>query len=215
MTTTPDADRFLLGGGGKSAKFDTIGATITGTIHAKPEVKQQTKMGSGELDFWDNGDPKLQLVVTLATDQRDPDDGDDDGMRNLYVKGSQDPKSKSLHAAVAAAVTASGAKGLEVGGKLTVTYVANGVSKTAGFNPPKQYEATYIPAAAGFLGTGDAAPAATQPAIPAQQAGSTGPTPVDTARQLIAVGGLDDVQIGQATGLAPAIVASLRNLAVV
>lgn len=201
--TTPDADRFLLGGGGKSAKFETIGTNVTGKITVKPEVKQQTKMGSGELDFWDNGDPKLQLVVSLLTDQRDPEDAEDDGVRNLYVKGSQDPKSKSLHAAVAAAVQAAGTKGLEVGGVLSVTYIGNGVSKTVGFNPPKQYEATYTPAAAGFLAAGDAAPAA------APAAGA--PTPADTAKQLIAAG-LDDNVIASSTGLGADVIAALRNL---
>jgi hypothetical protein len=150
MTTT--ADQFLLGGGGKSAKFDTIGASITGTIANPPEVKQQTSMETGQPLTWDNGDPRMQLVVTLQTTLRE--DEDDDGLRKLYVKGSKDPASQSLHAAVAGAVHAAGAKGLDVGGTLTVTYVADGVAKTRGYNPPKKYTATYkAPDAAAFLGT--------------------------------------------------------------
>jgi hypothetical protein len=150
MTTT--ADQFLLGGGGKSAKFDAIGASITGTIASAPEVKQQTSMETGQPLTWDNGDPRMQLVVTLQTSLRE--DEDDDGLRKLYVKGSKDPASQSLHAAVAGAVHAAGAKGLDVGGTLTVTYVADGVAKTRGYNPPKKYTATYkAPDAAAFLGT--------------------------------------------------------------
>lgn len=151
MTTTT-ADQFLLGGGGKSAKFDQIGASITGTIAQAPEVKQQTSMETGQPLTWDNGDPRMQLVVTLQTTLRE--DEDDDGLRKLYVKGSKDPASQSLHAAVAGAVQAAGAKGLDVGGTLTVTYVADGVAKTRGYNPPKKYTASYkAPDAAEFLGT--------------------------------------------------------------
>jgi hypothetical protein len=145
-----DATSFLLGGsGGKSAKFDHHGATVAGTISQAPEVRQQTKLEDGTPLTWDNGDPKMQLVVTLQTDLRE--DGDDDGIRKLYVKGSKDPASKSLHAAVAGAVQAAGAKSLEVGGRLSVTYVGDGVAKTRGYTAPKQYEASYTPAAAGFL----------------------------------------------------------------
>lgn len=146
------AEQFLLGGGGKSASFPEVGTTVTGKIAGKPEVRQQTDMSGNPLT-WDNGDPRLQLVVPLQTDERLDDD--DDGVRNLYVKGSKDPKSKSLHAAVAGAVQAAGAKGLEVGGTLTVSYVGDGVASTRGFNPPKQYEAKYAApdGQAEFLGT--------------------------------------------------------------
>lgn len=179
--TQQTADAFLLGGGGKSAKFETVGATVTGTIANPPQVRQQTDMTTGSPLTWDNGDPKMQLVVQLQTAERV--DSDDDGIRNLYVKGSKDPASKSLHAAVAGAVQAAGAKGLEVGGTLTVQYVGDGVSKTRGFNPPKQYAATYkSPDAGEFLGTGQAATAAqpqpTAPpewAQPSQQAAAQAP----------------------------------------
>jgi hypothetical protein len=150
--TQQTAETFLLGGGGKSAKFENVGDSVTGTIASPPEVKQQTKMGTGDPLTWDNGDPKMQLVVALQTTLRE--DGDDDGIRNLYVKGSKKPESQSLHAAVAGAVAAAGAKGLDIGGTLTVTYIGNGVSTTVGFNPPKKYQATYkAPDAAEFLGT--------------------------------------------------------------
>lgn len=173
MTQQQTAEQFLLGGGGKSAKFETVGATVTGKIAASPQVRQQTDISSGAALTWDNGDPKMQLVVQLQTTEHLDDE--DDGMRNLYVKGSKDPASKSMHAAVAAAVQNAGAKGLEVGGTLTVKYVGDGVSKTRGFNPPKQYEATYqAPDASEFLGGVTAQQAA--PVAPAAPAAS-GPTP--------------------------------------
>lgn len=200
MTAQPTPDQFLLGGGGKSASFPTIGASVTGTIAATPQVRQQTDMSGNPL-HWENGDPRLQLVVALQTELRE--DPDDDGIRNLYVKGSKDPKSQSLHAAVAAAVQKSGAKGLELGGRLTVTYVGDGVASTRGFNPPKKYEARYerpdASAASGdFLGT---AQVTQQPSeAPAQQQASetpgpqaTQPTPAQIAA--LRAAGLDDAKI--------------------
>lgn len=151
--TQQTAEQFLLGGGsGKSAKFETIGTSVSGTITTPPQVRQQTDMNTGTPSVWDNGDPKQQLVVSLQTAEKLDDD--DDGIRNLYVKGSKDPASKSMHAAVAGAVSTAGAKGLDVGGTLSVTYVGDGVAKTRGFNAPKMYAATYTaPDGAGFLGT--------------------------------------------------------------
>lgn len=163
MAHPNDPNAFLMGGGGKSAKFETHGATITGTVARMPELRQQTDMKTGEAEAWPNGDPKMQLVVALQTSELDPADPDDDGVRNLYVKGSVKAESKSMHAAVKEAVRRAGAKGLEVGGTLTVTYTGDGVSTTRGFDPPKQYEATYVSAAAGFLA--DAAPAPAPAAV--------------------------------------------------
>ncbi len=165
MTSTND---FLLGGGGKSVKFDNVGDSITGEITAA-EVKQQTDIATGAPLSWDNGDPRMQLVVTLKTSLREDDD--DDGSRNIYVKGSKKAGSKSLHDAVAQAVRAAGAKGLDVGGTLTVTLVGTEPSATRGFNDRKLYGATYVlpdraAQTGAVLGTAEVAPAAA-PAAPA------------------------------------------------
>ncbi|MDN5855127.1 MAG: hypothetical protein L0K86_20215 [Actinomycetia bacterium] len=166
--TAPTASDFLLGSGagGKSAKFPQIGATITGTIARGPEVKQQVDPDTGKPDTWDDGNPKWQIVVTLDTDERNPDIDADDGTRYLYVKGSKKPESQSLHAAVASAVQGAGATELEVGGRLTVTYVGDGVKPSPTRTAPKKYSAVYVTAAAAALGV----PAATTPALPAAAA---------------------------------------------
>lgn len=155
-----DPNSILMGGGVASAKFENVGTTITGTIEDLT-ASQQTDFTTGELRTWPNGDPMMQVVVTLATDLRDPDVTDDDGLRKVYVKG------KSLTAAVRDAVRRAGAKGLEPGGTLTVTYTGDGVAERRGINPPKLYSATYAkpdPAAAanaalGLAHTKEAAPA--------------------------------------------------------
>lgn len=173
MSTTP-TDFLLGGGGGASASFDTIGDRITGTI-TNQEVRQRTDIQTGDPMTWPNGDPQMQLIITLQTDLREDDD--DDGLRNLYVKGSKKAGSKSLHDAVASAVRASGAKGLDDGGTLTVTYVGDEPSQTRGFNPRKLYEATYTApdkavTSGAYLGTTPPAPAAAAPA-PAAAAAPT------------------------------------------
>lgn len=161
MTSTPTADAFLLGGGSKSASFENVGDTITGTV-VSTEVRQQTDL-QGNPRVWDNGDPQMQLVVQLQTTERA--DADDDGIRAVYVKGSKKIGSRSLHDAVASAVRTSGAKGLEAGGTLTVRFVGTEPSSTRGFNDRKLYEATYAAPdraaeSGSFLGT-------QQPATPA------------------------------------------------
>ena len=163
----PSADDFLMGGGVPSAKFPTIGTSISGRITERPKVEQQRDYTTGELKFWPDGQPQNQLVVTVATDQRDPQVADDDGMRRFYIKGQ-------MKTAVQQAVRASGAKGLEVGGVLSITYTGDGEQKSAKLNPPKLFAAQYTPAATAELNAPEPQPAATPapgavPGLTAQQ----------------------------------------------
>lgn len=171
---------FLLGGGGKSASFEAIGDTITGTI-LSAEVTQQTDIADSKPLFWDDGSPRQQLVVRLQTTQRIPDDPDDDGVRAVYVKGSKKAGTRSLHDAVASAVRAAGAKGLVIGGTLTVTFDGTEPSQTRGFSDRKLYTAAYQPPSAAvsgsFLGT---TPTAAAPAAPAGQSWVAPPQPPPT-----------------------------------
>lgn len=161
--TVPSADDFLMSESVPSAKFPQIGATVTGTICEPPVVQQQRDYTTGELKFWSDGNPMMQLVVTLQTSERDPDIVDDDGRRRVYVRGQ-------LKKAVQRAVKAAGAPGLAVGGQLTVTYARDGQPTNPKFNAPKEYTATYSPPTAVELGT------ATQvPAAPVQQAAQVDP----------------------------------------
>jgi len=132
MTLT--ANDLLMSSGGKSATFPTVGTVVTGTITAEPKAQQQTDMKTGEPKTFQNGDPMMQIIVSLQTTDREDDE--DDGIRQLYVKAN-------MLKAIREAVQTAGAKGLEPGGVLTVKYVADGEVKTKGFNPPKLYAATY------------------------------------------------------------------------
>lgn len=159
QTQTPSADDFLMGGGGApTAKFPTPGTSVGGRITEKPTVEQQRDISTGDKKFWSDGNPMMQLVVTVQTDERDPQIEEDDGRRRLFVKGQ-------MKNAIADAVRAAGGRGLEVGGILTVTYSHDGTPSQRGFNPPKQYAATYVLAATVALNTPD--PAASQIPAPA------------------------------------------------
>lgn len=135
-----DSDFFLGGMGGKSAAFPQIGSIVEGVIVSPPKIVQQTKMGTGELLFFDNGQARMQAIVTLQTDLRDPDDPQDEGLRTLYVKNL-------MQKAIGKAMVESGARKLEVGGFLQVGHNATVKSKTAGMQPMKDYVAKYTPPA--------------------------------------------------------------------
>jgi hypothetical protein len=138
-THTPDPMALLLGGGARSAKFEHAGDAVKGEI-TDIQTKQQTDL-DGNPKTWDDGSPMWQVVVTLQTDDREAGDPDDDGKRNLYLKGSK--KYASSAKAVADAVKAAGATRLEVGGTLALKYSGDGEPTKRGFNAPKLYEAAY------------------------------------------------------------------------
>lgn len=151
---------FLAGGGPPSAKFKTYGDTTGGKIIAEPKVEQQRDPEDGTPQTWSDGNPKLQMVVTVQTDLRDPAIDDDDGKRRIFVRGA-------MRNAVQKAVIDAGANGLDVGGELYVTYTSDGEQKNRAFSPPKQYVARYtaapVASAGDFLGTAQVA--AAPPAI--------------------------------------------------
>ena len=138
----PSADDWLTGGAAKSATFHNIGDTVRGRVVGKPTMQQQRDFTTKKPKFWDDGNPMWQLVVILQTDERDPQDPEDDGRRGLYIKGQ-------MRTAVQEALRKVGAKALEDGGELWVTYTANGTPPQRGMNPPKLFDAGYAPPVAG------------------------------------------------------------------
>jgi hypothetical protein len=142
-----DEDDFLMGGGGKSATFE-VGDVHRGKILSK-KLTNQTDFKTKEILYWPNGDPRKQLVVALATDERDEDDEMDEGVRNLYIRFK-------MKDAVQAAVKAAGAKTLEIGGTLAVKCVGKEKPRTRGEQGAKLYKAKYTaPDPADYLGEDD------------------------------------------------------------
>lgn len=146
MTNLRDPDDLLMGGGVPSCTFPEIGTTWKGQVLAK-ETQQQRDFQTGAPKFYDDGAPMQQVAITLQTDVRDPNIENDDGQRKLYVKSA-------MLAAVRDAVRAAGAKTVEIGGTLAVQYTGDGVAKTRGQNPPKEYRAQYV-APVASVATGD------------------------------------------------------------
>ncbi|AVL96908.1 MULTISPECIES: hypothetical protein [Microbacterium] len=148
----------------KGVKFDTVGTSVTGTVKSAPRERQQTKYGTQEPDFWPNGDPKMQILVDLQTEQRV--DASDDGERTLYVA------SKNMKRAIGEAIRAANASDIAPGGVLTVTYVGNDPASKNPANPAKLYQAQYSAPSSAFVQQPAAAPAqqAPQPQAPVQQA---------------------------------------------
>lgn len=144
------ANDLLMGSSVPAAKFLNPGDTVRGVVAREPQSSQQREYnpdGPGELAFWPkSGQPKMQATIDIQTDQRDPSIEGDDGVRRLYVKDHGAAYTKGsgrLRDAVRDAVVAAGAKGVEVGGYIEVTYTGNGTGK--GAIPPKLYRVTYRP----------------------------------------------------------------------
>ena len=133
--TNEAANKFLMGGGGKSASFKSAGDTVSGIIAAMEE-RQQTDFDSGKPLEWDDGKPKMHLVITLLTEESV--DEDDDGMRRLYVKGN-------LQRAIREAVLKSGSRTIKDGASLTVQYIGDDVPARKGMSGAKKYSAVYEP----------------------------------------------------------------------
>jgi hypothetical protein len=141
-----DVSDFLFGGGSLAAKFEELGTKISGTV-TDCRMAQQTSLDDGSPLTWSDGRPRMQLVVTLATEELDSSIDGDDGTRRLYAKGGNyeiaSGSGKSMKDAIADAVKAAGAKTLESGGTLTVAYTGEGKRTNRGFNAPKLYKARY------------------------------------------------------------------------
>lgn len=135
---TDDALDFLIGQAGAPAKFAEIGAVVSGKV-VRYEKRQSRDM-DGNLKVWDDGEPVWEIVITLETDDRDPDVEDDDGVRRLFVRGQM------LKAVRDALMKVRWRKSL-VGGRLAVKYVEDGEQRRKGFAAPKLYAARFEPPA--------------------------------------------------------------------
>lgn len=147
--TSPAAQAIedFFAGGAKAAKFPDgqFGTVIGGQITTDPRMTQQRDYTTDELIFYPDGNPAMQMVVTVQAEQPS---GDDDGQRSLYIKGQ-------LKQAVGDALRKHGEKAPRRGGSLWVKYVEdkpvtlkNGKSG----NPQKIFAAKYDPPAAAAAG---------------------------------------------------------------
>lgn len=193
----------VMSGGTPSAigKDDPIGTTASGIVR-NIEAQQQHDIDTGAPKFFDNGQPMMQIVVHIATDQRDPMIPGDDGMRAVYVKGKNIGALRNASRRVARDMP-------HIGDRFTVTYSGNGEAKKRGWNPPKLYSYELQPNAAQL----DQAMQEPAPAAPPQQS----PFPQHTAQQPVfqpATPQVDERQIRQlaATGRSASEIAGFLGL---
>jgi hypothetical protein len=130
------ANDFLMGGGIPAAKFPNIGDTIIGLVLKPPKLLQVTDPDSGEVKRWQSGDPQMQVVIEVQTELRDSQD--DNGVRTIWAKGV-------MKNAIRDAVRAAGAKGVEPGGLIQVTFSGEEPPRKRGLKPMKLYTAAYQP----------------------------------------------------------------------
>lgn len=140
----------LDGGPGKPSwggKGTPIGAKITG-VPVEMESTQQRNLEGGLL-FFDDGKPRMQLVITLQTSMRSEDIQDDDGQRRVFAKGGADPskgkKGLPMLNALRKAQKDAGSK-IEVGGGiLSVEFMGEDEPAKKGNNGTKLWVATWTP----------------------------------------------------------------------
>jgi hypothetical protein len=196
-----DANDLLMSGGVKAVKF-AQGVPVVSTIADTPRVAQMVKFTADgkpteELDFWPSGDPKMQIVVTVDTNLRDPEDPNDQGRRRLHITPRMMP-------AVREAVRNAHAKGITVGGRLALCWTS-GSGQGAG--NAKEWAAEYSPPVVdvGSMLGGATPTAPVQPATPmlAQPAPAAAPAPSPTMASLAAAQPAAAPAVGSMLGAPP------------
>lgn len=123
----------FFGSGAAAAKFDQIGDKFAGVIVDEPQVVQQRNYDTDEPEFWSDGQPKMQVVLTVREDGTEEE-------RRLFVKAG-------LQKAFKDALRRAGQRAPQLGAHVTVTYSGDGEQKNRKFKPPKLYTVVYVPPA--------------------------------------------------------------------
>lgn len=183
-----------LASGGTYLKWEHPGTTYTGII-TDVQMRQSRKYESTDLDTWDDGTAKMQVVLTLATEYRDQAQQDDDGTRMISINLWSGQKK-----ALVAACKAAGVGEPQIGQRFKATHVS-GIGNA---KAPRVFEYALIAGP-----TGVAAALDVQPDSAPAAAGTA--NPVETAKQLLAAG-LSTQEVATASGLPETVVAALANL---
>ncbi len=139
-------DAFKKRSSGAFATFPQPGATVAGIITDISNQKQATKWNPDpkakrELDFWPSGDPVMEVWLTLQTQDRNPQDPEDTGLRTIVVTVNQ--KAGGQLAAIMDACEAAGAETPLPGGFLALTFTQFDPESKNAQNPRKMYAANY------------------------------------------------------------------------
>lgn len=164
-------------GGGKSLSFGEVGSQFAaqvfgqwrgGVITNIGDARQATDINTKKPKTWDNGDPMMQLPITLDTSRgrcpEQAESADDDLIRTLFVT-----KGGAMFAAAKSALRTAKAADFEVGGTLYIRWVSGEGRR----GDARQYEIYYeapVGSSGGFMN--DPAPGgqpAAAPSMPPQQ----------------------------------------------
>lgn len=117
LSTGAQAVEDFFSGGAKAAKFEdkAYGTVIGGEIVTDPVMRQQRDYETDEPMTYPDGNPMMQMLVTVQAQQ--PAD-DDDGQRTFYVRGQ-------LKQAIGEALRKVNQKAPRRGGRLWVKYVSD------------------------------------------------------------------------------------------
>lgn len=165
-------------GGGKTAKFDQVNDGVSGYIVGQMDHNrgvevpyletQQTDFNTREPKFYKDGNPVMQAIVLVQTEERA--DEDDDGQRSIYVNKTR------MKRAIQHALRDAKAPDLQIGGVLTIWMTGTEPAQGGGTNHAKLYKAQYQPPV-GSLGE-QAAPVAPAPAAAPPAPVAAPPAPV-------------------------------------
>jgi hypothetical protein len=133
-------DLLMASGGTPWAKWPAKGTKVTGVVKEVPKARQSRDIDTNTPAVWPDGEAKMEVVILIATDERDPDIEDDDGTRQVVL-----PKGSGRFIAVQGALKAAKANGILPGGRLEITYVKDGPKRAGSKFAPKEYAATYVP----------------------------------------------------------------------
>lgn len=167
--TLSGLDAFKKRASSSFAAFTQPGSTVAGPITEISDQKQATKWNPDpkakrELDFWPSGDPVMEVWITVQTQERNPQDEDDTGLRTIVITVNQ--KQGGQLAAIMDSCEAAGVPAPAIGGFLALTFTGFDPESKNPQNPRKLYAAKYQPPAAGG---GAFTPQAQQAPAPAVQ----------------------------------------------
>lgn len=203
----------LLSTGAKSAftKDSPLGHVVSGPIIDARE-RQSTDFATKAPEFWDDGSPKMQIVVTIQTDQRV--DSDDDGARSIYIK-SWGLDKIALVQAIHNGGFSKASEGLAAGNVFTAKFASTQPSKFGSDQKIYEYwvqRGAQIPS----VTTPPVTPAPVYPWTVGQPAPAPAPVPVQVPQQPADVraaiqAGWDNTSISAAFGAAPEVIAAVRQ----
>lgn len=115
-------------------KDSKIGDSITGMV-VEVQTRQHRDPQTNKSGVWENGDPMIQVVVSIQTELHDG--ADDDGVRSVFIKwwGKQ-------RAAFLEALKDAGQDNLSVGQEFTATLTGTEKNANKALSDTKLYEYT-------------------------------------------------------------------------